>query len=257
MSTFTIPFASSSVAVIVPDHLSVTQHQLNQFAPFRSWVDSLEKSIKNTPGTFSLRSIDIQSVDIFSKNKIGFVKLKANLIHPNGRPLPGIVMLRGGTVSILVVLEASDSPGDRYLVLVQQPRVAVAEMALVEIPAGMLDDGTFKGASAKELEEECGITVQENELLELNPVHDVLVSPGMTDEHMRFFLYEKKMSLADIRQLDGKLGGLSLQHGEENEVITVKLVKFDQALDLCRDGKLLMALCLYERYQRSAKHGTD
>lgn len=37
-----------------------------------------------------------------------------------------------------------------------QPRVPAGTLAMPELPAGMVDDGTFAGAAAKEIKEELG-----------------------------------------------------------------------------------------------------
>jgi len=43
--------------------------------------------------------------------------------------------------------------------LTLQPRIAAGSLAFPELPAGMVDDGTFSGAAAKEIEEELGTAI--------------------------------------------------------------------------------------------------
>lgn len=43
---------------------------------------------------FQLRSIEIQSVDFFGRDRIGFVKLIAEVSNDNGEKLPGSVFVR-------------------------------------------------------------------------------------------------------------------------------------------------------------------
>ena len=50
----------------------------------------------------SLRKIDIQTVDYFGGERIGFVKLQAEVSNDEGEKLPGAVFLRGGSVGMLV-----------------------------------------------------------------------------------------------------------------------------------------------------------
>jgi len=52
-------------------------------------------------------------------------------------------------------------------VLTVQPWVPAGSLEFVELPAGMLDDSSFTGAAAKEIQEECGIEIPADELLDL------------------------------------------------------------------------------------------
>ncbi|KAI0217431.1 hypothetical protein L0F63_001490, partial [Massospora cicadina] len=118
--------------------------------------------------------------------------------------LPGIVILRGDSVSILFIIE-SDTPSDKqgqFVILTSQPRLAVPSFNLLELPAGMLDgSGEFQGKAAQELYEETGLRVQEDELVDLtkklhvprshgqnSPHNGILTSPGFTDERLHLFL---------------------------------------------------------------------
>lgn len=51
---------------------------------------------------YSLRKIDIQSVDRFGGGRIGFLKFKAEVKNDRGESLPGSVFLRGASVGMLV-----------------------------------------------------------------------------------------------------------------------------------------------------------
>ena len=69
----------------------------------------------------------------------------------NGKPLPGIVFMRGNSVAILPIVN------EQYVLLTNQYRIPIG-MNFQEIPAGMIDGNeVFCGAAARELEEECGI----------------------------------------------------------------------------------------------------
>ena len=73
-----------------------------------------------------LESVEIQNVDMFGP-RVGFVKIKADstlvdgITHHQHR-LPGICFLRGGAVTILVVLICEELDGQVFSVLVDQPR---------------------------------------------------------------------------------------------------------------------------------------
>ena len=67
---------------------------------------------------------------------------------------------------MMIVLRA---PGESdKLILTLQPRIAVPHLTFPELPAGMLDgSGNFAGTAAKEIEEETGLTIQEDELIDM------------------------------------------------------------------------------------------
>src|SRR5690606_7003084 len=120
---------------------------------------------------YALRSITVQSHDRFG-SKIGFLKLSASITNSAGERLPGAVFLRGPSVAMLVILVPDDvdpvpdsSLGERYVVLTVQPRVPAGSLAMVELPAGMVDDGTFVGAAAKEIHEELGLEIDQKDLV--------------------------------------------------------------------------------------------
>ena len=130
----------------------------------------------------------------------------------------------------------------------------------------MLDDsGTFAGGAAKEIEEETGLSVQQDELtdmtaLALQSVQDpvdgevlqkaVYPSAGGSDEFIPLFLCQKRMPRAEIEELQGKLSGLR-EHGEK---ITLKVVALEDLWkEGVRDGKTLAAWALYKGLQQEGK----
>jgi 8-oxo-dGTP pyrophosphatase MutT (NUDIX family) len=130
----------------------------------------------------------------------------------------------------------------------------------------MLDNsGTFSGAAAKEIKEETGLTVQENELIDLTALasqfatpsssgeklqNAVYPSPGGCDEFIPIFLCKKRLPRQQLSDLQGKLTGLR----DEGEKITLKIIK---AIDLWkegfRDGKTLAAWALYSGLKSEGK----
>jgi hypothetical protein len=88
---------------------TITAQDLVDWVPFKEWATSLKQALKLRNKNeqshilkkdFKLKEIKIQGVDMFGQNEdiIGFVKLEAK-IEPF---LPGITLLRGGSVAILV-----------------------------------------------------------------------------------------------------------------------------------------------------------
>ncbi|KAJ2987762.1 hypothetical protein NUW58_g4326 [Xylaria curta] len=136
---------------------------------------------------YVLRSITVQSYDVWGAKRIGFLKLQATITNSAGESLPGGVFLRGPSVGMLVMLIPDDvapakhsqdekSVGpyeeERYVLLTIQPRVAAGSLAFAELPAGMVDDdagesgdGKFAGTAAREIYEELGIEIPASELV--------------------------------------------------------------------------------------------
>lgn len=129
----------------------------------------------------------------------------------------------------------------------------------------MLDDsGTFAGGAAKEIQEETGLSVRQDELIDLTSlaVHStqessgealqkaVYPSAGGSDEFIPLFLCQKRMPRKEIEELQGKLTGLR-DHGEK---ITLKVVPLENLWkEGLRDGKTLAAWALYKGLQQEGK----
>ncbi|KAL7555713.1 hypothetical protein ACA910_009353 [Epithemia clementina (nom. ined.)] len=133
-----------------------------------------------------VHSVELQSIDMFGPRRVGFVKIKSHVtlttleeeakdnsfdnqdavvwkeIHRehDDKALPGICLLRGSAVTILVALFCQED-NQAYSLLVEQPRVPIGQVACLELPAGMVDDETVtvSGIALQELQEECGIPI--------------------------------------------------------------------------------------------------
>lgn len=135
-----------------------------------------------------------------------------------------------------VTRQVIDHPGsvailahdDEFVYLVAQPREAVEEDALLEIPAGTLDhEGESElECGRRELAEEARLAATEwTELAKIYP------SPGYISEVVTIFLAT----------------GLSPAHGERDEdeqieVVRLPLAELDAALPGIRDASTLIAL---------------
>ena len=110
---------------------------------FKEWL-------QRTQEKFAVSKIHFASVDFLSKvHEPLFIKLRATATLPDGKPVHGIVLVRGNAVGVLVVLKCE---GKKYLLLVRQPRFAISEQASLEIPAGILDwTGDYRKVALSEL----------------------------------------------------------------------------------------------------------
>lgn len=128
----------------------------------------------------------------------------------------------------------------------------------------MIDDsGTFTGAAAKEIQEETGLEIPEEDLIDMtalaalppsldgeNLQKGVYPSPGACDEFIPIFLNQRRVPREQLKEWQGKLTGLR----DEGEKITLKVVPLkDLWKEGARDGKTLAAWALYEGLRREGK----
>lgn len=285
MSTFRLPFKvadrTEHATISLPSDL--TEEQLLSFRPFKTWLSTLEKTFalqSDSSHTFhdspyTLRSITVQAVDFFGGKRIGFLKFKADVINQDGESIPGALFMRGGSVAMLIILRCEDEAvkGKEYVILTVQPRVPAGSLGFVELPAGMIDDsGSFTGAAAKEIKEETGLNIREDELIDMTELaltaseedekrtdenhlqRATYMSPGGCDEYIPLFLVRKSLPKKEIEEMTGKLTGLR-DHGEK---ITLKICDYQDVWKVAaRDGKTLAAIALYEGLKREGKLGDE
>lgn len=213
-------------AVPVTAQLGITAAHVEKViacAPFLDWIRDMDPELV-------VANIEIQSVDMFG-DRVGFVKFRCNAQY-HGKTVPGIVFMRGGAVAILVVLR---SGSDEWALCCRQPRLCVGKSAFLEIPAGMLDgSGQFAGVAAKEMKEETGIEITDDQLVDMTELaygagtpagseglRGMYPSVGACDEFLRLLYFSKDMTAAELEELRGKATGCI----EENEAITLDLIK--------------------------------
>jgi 8-oxo-dGTP pyrophosphatase MutT (NUDIX family) len=143
--------------------------------------------------------------------------------YPDGSTAKREVVGHPGAVAVV----AHD---DRYLYLVRQPREAVGEPALLELPAGKLDvegEGPLECAR-RELGEEIGMrAAQWRELKRF------FTSPGFAEEEVILYLATE---LADVER--------EPDPDERLEVVPWPLEELDAAIEECRDSKSLIGMLL-------------
>jgi ADP-ribose pyrophosphatase len=125
--------------------------------------------------------------------------------------------------------------GER-LFMVRQPREAVDEQALLELPAGKLDeeDEEVLDTARRELAEEIGKGARTWERLT-----SFYTSPGFAAEECHLYL------ATDLHDADGKA-----VEEERIEIVEVPLDRLDDAIRECRDAKSLAGLLWFRAYLR-------
>lgn len=207
--------------------------------------------LRRSQEKFIVSKIHFSSVDFLNKtHEPLFIKLTATATLPDGKPVHGIVLVRGNAVGVLVVLNCE---GKKYLLLVRQPRFPISERASLEIPAGILDwTGDYRKVALSELEEEAQIVAEDSELIDLtrfwwgDSVDGFAGSCGLLDERIRLYAIERTVTPEQLKAMDGK----DQTYTDENEWIRTEVLPYEEAAHQFIDGKNLIALFLYERWQR-------
>jgi 8-oxo-dGTP pyrophosphatase MutT (NUDIX family) len=123
--------------------------------------------------------------------------------------------------------------GERFF-LVRQPREAVGEPALLELPAGKLDEEGEEplDTAKRELAEEIGKGART-----WRHLTSFYTSPGFADEECHLYL---ATDLHDERADAGD--------EERIEIVEVPLAELDRVIEECRDAKSLVGLLWFRAY---------
>jgi 8-oxo-dGTP pyrophosphatase MutT (NUDIX family) len=126
-----------------------------------------------------------------------------------------------------VVIVASD---DDVVFMVRQPREAVGEEALLELPAGKLDQEgeTPLECAQRELVEEVGLKASD-----WREVKCVYTSPGFTDERAYIFF------ATGLEHVDPEP-----TEGERIEIVEASLDELDETIGECKDAESLVGLMM-------------
>jgi 8-oxo-dGTP pyrophosphatase MutT (NUDIX family) len=151
--------------------------------------------------------------------------------HDDGGEVTREIVDHPGAVVVLAV----DEENERFY-MVEQPREAVGEPTLLELPAGKLDtEGEDELDTAKrELGEEIGKGADDWKHLT-----SFFTSPGFTDEEVHAYL---ATGLKDV----------SAETAEEERIAVkeIPLGELDDVIERCQDAKSLVALLWYRAYRR-------
>lgn len=190
---------------------------------------------------FTLRHVLVRDAVAFG-TRMGFIMVEADALH-EGKSVPGLALLRGDSVSVLLVLKCPGYP-DRTI-LTCEARVPVARPDLLALPAGMLDGGRFVSTALRELSEEVGadLQVHEHDLRELT---HVWLSPGGCDEAIGLYYAELHIDESLARSLAGRQTGLACEH----EHIRLRVIDLADVPGIgMTDAKTLLSWHMYHARQ--------
>jgi ADP-sugar diphosphatase len=219
----------------------------------KNWISKIQGNFD--PSKFTVSSnVVVHAIKPFgpaATARGGFVFAEANIKElSSGKVIPGAAFLRGAAVAILVILKVQETGEDMCLLTVQ-PRVPIGDPVYEEIPAGMIDGAAnFAGVAAKEMEEETGIIIRQNQLKKLGVM---IPSAGGCDETITLYLFKDTITSEKAEELQGKATGAL----DEGEVITLNLQSLSTIQERIRAGELTDAKLLSALYHYFSMGGTD
>jgi 8-oxo-dGTP pyrophosphatase MutT (NUDIX family) len=164
--------------------------------------------------------------DVVWEGRIGKVRVD-RFRYDDGEEAEREIVEHPGSVAVVAF------DGER-LFLVRQPREPVNEPALLELPAGKLDeDGEDPLDTAKrELAEEVGKGART-----WHKLTSFYTSPGFADEECHVYL------ATDLHDEPAEAA-----ENERIEIAEVPLAQLDQVIQECRDAKTLVGLLWFQAY---------
>ncbi len=148
---------------------------------------------------------------------------KERLTLPNGETAELEVIRHPGAAAIVPLLP------DRRVVMIKQYRHAVGQF-LWEVPAGTLDPGESPNECARrELPEEVGYRAHS-----FRALGEIIPVPGYSDEHIHIFVATGL--IPDRQNLD------------EDEVLVVKPIPLEEALEMVKRGEIQDAKTIIALY---------
>jgi 8-oxo-dGTP pyrophosphatase MutT (NUDIX family) len=158
------------------------------------------------------------------KGHIGTVRVE-KFRHDDGEVVEREVIDHPGAAVMLPL------DGDRIW-LVRQPREAVGEQSLLELPAGKLNGVAPLETAKRELREEIGKSAATWQFLT-----KFYASPGFTDEVIHAYL---ATDLSD--------DPLEAEENERIEIVSEPLSRLDDVIQECRDSKSLVTLLWFRAF---------
>ncbi|MBO7543003.1 RNA pyrophosphohydrolase [bacterium] len=208
-----------------PDDIEMVRTSLQ----YANWIKRMDQR-------FKIEEIRVQAVDRRHNGGLLFAKLFVKAFDQEGRQVPGAVLLRGDASAVLIVINCE---GEKYTVIVRQPRFAAGLYETKEIPAGMLDDSTDKLTTAiREVKEETGIDIPKENVTDLGGFFPTY---GISDEIIFLFSAEIDLTKEALESIKGRICGCP----DENEKIRVEIIPLKDLSKVTDDPKSLMA---YWRY---------
>jgi hypothetical protein len=195
---------------------------------------------KNFTASVNSSDMEIQSLTVRDSVLKGrFNWLEGEVLNKmSGKVNKTFVLLRGDAVAILVLIT---NKAQNYILVTEQLRAPTGGIRHEAIAGMMDDDGVASGVAIKEMEEETGIVVNPNELVEMGSYYS---SQGIMDEKIRCFFMKRDMDDAQLAELTSKLRGEG-----DFEAIRLRLIPATWGeIFKTQDAKLISSYAMYQDF---------
>jgi len=138
---------------------------------------------------------------------------------PEGATISRCVLLQGNSIVVIPILKCLDD-NIIYTLMVKQRRISDGNFT-TEFPAGSLEaEDNPLSTAIRELEEELGLRVSENELVPLSQ-KQIEIAPGILYAMIRYYYFERAVTRSFLEEIEGRSTGCH----NESEYIHVKVLK--------------------------------
>jgi len=181
-----------------------------------------------------LKNIEVLATISRDKNNLLVAFLDCRLLTPEGVEIPRYIAIRGESVVIVPMFTCPENK-EIYTLMVKQHRIGDGDYNL-EFPAGSTNstEDDLKVIALQELQEELHINVSPEELRPLAS-GPISINPGLSDDSVYFFYFERKVPLAFLKEMDGRKTGCP----EDCEYISVKLLKMSEVSNILNSSALI------------------
>lgn len=232
------------------DNLSIDMNDVLSYEPFQEWLSQIHSDIH-------VKSIVVKHLAYRpgkEKPRLYLVILKVVAFFREEKvPLNENYVIRCGAVNCLIELECE---GKAYVVMVKQPRLAIGKRGFDEFVCGKVDDyKDIKGNIVREIEEEAGLRVHREDVVDINALAHgpeeigIYDSVGMMNEWTHMYLFRAAVSPTFLKKMQGAHAGLA----NEGEYIGLNVYPLDDVWTFCADARTLASLYLREQLLRTNK----
>ena len=213
------------------------EEKLQDAPKFKLWKSHLERN------GLKINKVEEEYTRRRYNGEVLFSTLMLDADTPEGDKIPPICFLKGEVVCVLVCLIDKLS-GEKYLLMVKQRRIAEGGFTW-EHPAGMVDGSqTPAQIAVQEVREETGISITEEDLINLSGEKRLFPSTGTSDECMYFYACELEMGREEIMAFENKEMGTDY----EFERITTHVYPFAEGHSRLNNTNGLLLNYLYLAY---------
>lgn len=223
----------------VEENVPVSSEAIIGSSLFQEWMKSFSAELR-------LAKVLVTAAQLYD-GQVTSLDIQAEAVDSSGRLIQDTFTLVYEVVDVLALLNDGQQ---EYALGVLQSRIAVGQSVLSN-PSGHVKAGEeLANAALRELGEELGVELpwsspkNLNEMVTQSP-HPLLVSPGMSNERVTFFVAEAYVSPEVIKELHQREAGLA-DEGEYTRVRPVPIEEVPQMLaDAGGDLKMLTAWLMY------------